>query len=97
MKPLISVFTGSRSHRSIARTIIIYSAISLASCDSGSPTDQALGLSVPSQISNTRALQYSEVYAEVSINESAVQTFEFIVDSPKTVPVTGSRTLRAYL
>jgi len=92
MKPLFSVVTRLPTHRSISLTAIVLSAFSFTACDSGLPSDnQQLKLRAPERMHNARALQYSEIYAEVSINDSAMQTIEFTINSPKQVSVTGVR------
>jgi len=91
MKLTIPVLTSSCSHRSIALIAIVYSTLILAACDGGSYLEQGIELSAPEKIRSVKALQYSEIYAEVSVNESAVQTIDFNINSSKRVPITGVR------
>ncbi len=69
-------------------TIAIGMFLGITSCSSSSTTS-SLPLTAPESLRNTNAIEYSEIFAEVIVNNNPPQTFSFTADLARQVNITG--------
>lgn len=76
------------SNHSMRYYLTLFIVVLVTACSSES-TMQAMQLESPGEFRNVEALQYSQIYAEVRINELESQRFDFSSAATRTVNVSG--------
>ena len=64
------------------RCFLFAGVLFIAACNSSTDTTGTTGLQPPDLLRSSQAINFSNVYAEIRVNDGAIQTFRFNTDEP---------------